>query len=101
MEICCLQNSYFHSHRVWWAIAIALSMSLCGFWALKYWQVDGSDRIILRYEKEPSSIDEIPFPAVSICPIAKFTAQKFNYTDVYRALLKLDGANSRNVTPKE
>lgn len=94
-------KSLNHSKRVWWAIAIALSIALCGFWALKTWQLDGYDRIILRYEKEPLSIEEIPFPAVSICPVTKVSTKKFNYTDVYRSLMKLDGEHSRNVTPKE
>lgn len=46
-------------------------------------------------------ISEIPFPAVTICPINKFSGKKFNYTDVYRAILKLDGNKSRIVTEEE
>lgn len=90
-----------HFKRIWWAIAIALLISLCGFLGLKTWQVDGYDRIILRYAKEPSSIEIIPFPAVSICPVTKVSARKFNYTDVYRSLMKFDGEHSRLITPKE
>lgn len=90
-----------HSERIWWAIAITIAIVLCGFWFLKSLQLDGYDRIVLRYDKTPMPIEVIPFPAVSICSVIKVTAKTFNYTDVYRSLLKLDGENSRNVTPKE
>ena len=87
--------------RVWWSIAIALSLSLCGFWAIKSWQIHATDRVIPRPSKTPKSIGSIPFPAITICPVTKASAKLFNYTDVYRALMKLDGEKSRNVTPKE
>lgn len=47
------------------------------------------------------SIGEVPFPAITVCPLTKSSAVKFNYTDVYRAIFKLDGDNSRNVTTDE
>lgn len=84
-----------------WAIAIAISLSLCGCIAVKYWQDHRAERIIIRYSRTPQPIENIPFPAVSICPITKASAKIFSYTDVYRSLMKLDGENSRNVTPKE
>lgn len=85
--------------RIWWAIAIVLSISLCTFWVQNIWQT--GDPIILRIRKEPKPIYRIPFPAVSICPVTKAAAKKFNYTDVYRALLKFDGDESRTVSPEE
>lgn len=50
---------------------------------------------------ESQSIGAVPFPAVTICPLTKFSKKKFNYTDVYRAMLKLDGNKSRIVTREE
>lgn len=46
-------------------------------------------------------IGEVPFPAVTICPLTKFSTKKFNFTDVYRAMLKLDGNQSRTITDDE
>lgn len=57
--------------------------------------------VILSFNHKPISIGEIPFPAVTICTQTKFDAKKFNYTDVYRAMFKLDGNNSRTVTENE
>lgn len=59
------------------------------------------DRLTIRMGNTPTPIGRIPFPVVTICPTTKFSIQKFNYTDVNRALLKFDGNNSRTVTPKE
>lgn len=90
--------------RVCWGLAIALSFALGGLWIFGNFQDtddEFSNRIILRQSKTPSSIDEIPFPAVSVCPVSRVDMKKFNYTEVYRSMLKLDGDNSRNVTRNE
>lgn len=57
--------------------------------------------VIVSFDNKPLSIGDIPFPAISICPLAKTSARKFNYTDVYRAMYKLEGNQSRNVTEHE
>lgn len=57
------------------------------------------DQIIMRPDNHQIPIGDIPFPVVSICPITKTAVNKFNYTDVYRAML--DGNSSRIVTPEE
>lgn len=57
--------------RVWWATAVALSFSLCGYWAFGTWLHRGTDRLILRSSKSSITVDTIPFPAVTICPINK------------------------------
>lgn len=78
-----------------------VSIGFCGYLindVLIKWQ---KDPIILSFESKSMSIGDIPFPAVSICPVVKSAAAIFNYTDVYRSLLKLDGVNSRNVTSDE
>lgn len=57
--------------------------------------------VIVSFDHRPMSIGEVPFPAITVCPLTKSSAVKFNYTDVYRAIFKLDGDNSRNVTTDE
>lgn len=70
----------------------------CGYSTWEKWSID---KVILHIDTHQLSIGDIPFPVVSICPITKTDANKFNYTDVYRAMLKLDGNSSRTVSPKE
>lgn len=88
-------------YRVWWIIAIILSMCLCVYSIYSQWLKWRTDPIILSFDCKSASIGEIPFPAIAICPVIKATMKKFNYTAVYRALLKLDGNNSRQATADE
>lgn len=89
------------NYRVWWMIAIVASMCICGYTTHNIWSKWRSDLIILRYDSQYKPIGSIPFPSVSICPLTKSSANKFNYTAVYRAMLQLDGNKSRVVTPDE
>lgn len=57
--------------------------------------------MVLTFSHGTKSIGEVPFPAVTICPLSKFQKQKFNYTKVYRGMLKLDGNQSNVVTEEE
>lgn len=57
--------------------------------------------VIVSFDHKVTSIGHIPFPAMTICPLTKATPDKFNYTKVYRALLKLDGENSETPTQDE
>lgn len=95
-------DDFLHAFfRMWWMIAFVVSIGFCGYLiydVLIKWR---KDPIILSFESQATPIGSIPFPAVSICPIVKSTANIFNYTDVYRALHKLDAIDSRNVTSDE
>lgn len=51
--------------------------------------------VIISFDHRPLSISDIPFPATTICPIAKSKSNIFNYTHVYRLMTKLDGSDTR------
>lgn len=94
----------FLSHlvsRLWWTIAIVSAIILCTFWIYSSWGSNQENSVILRYDRAHQSVKKLPFPAITICPKVKTSVEKFNYTDVYRSLLDLDGNRSRQVTSKE
>lgn len=82
-------------------IAIVTSMILCLHSIQSVWLKCQKDPIVLNYGSESMSIGKIPFPAVTICPYNRFAAKVFNYTAVYRSILKLDGKHSPNPTDEE
>lgn len=82
-------------------IAFTASMCICIYSIHEMWSKWRTNPIILSFDTKFQSIGSIPFPSVSICPLTKSSATKFNYTAVYRAMLKLDGNNSRGATPDE
>ncbi|XP_031353663.1 pickpocket protein 28-like [Photinus pyralis] len=42
-----------------------------------------SSPVMVTFETQETTIHEIPFPAVTICPEAKFDPQKFNITEMF------------------
>lgn len=85
----------------WWIIAFVLSVCLCVGSITNMWNKYSENPVILRFNDKTMSIGDVPFPAVTICPLNKVSSKKLNYTDVYRSMLKLDGDKSRNITENE
>lgn len=65
------------------------------------WEKWQDNLVVINFSHESMFIGDVPFPSITICPMSKFSKSKFNYTDVYRAMLKLDGDESRKVTEDE
>lgn len=86
---------------LFWMIAVLLSVYLCVSQIYTAWKKCVDNPVIMSFSHKPMFIGEIPFPAVTICPQTKFVTKKFNYTDVYRAMVKLDGNDSRVLTENE
>lgn len=57
--------------------------------------------VILLFDRTFRPINNIPFPVVTICPTVKTSANKFNYTDMYHSLMKLDGNGPHTIHPDE
>lgn len=88
-------------HRIWWILSVALSMCLCIYWIYDLWEKWNECPVIISLNHELTSIGTIPLPAMTICPMNKLSLNKFNYTEIYRLMLKLDGENTRNLTNEE
>lgn len=91
----------FFVYRVWWIIAVIISMFLCSSLIQDLWEKWKESPVIISLDHRLDSIGTIPFPAVTICPLSKLSINKFNYTDTYRSILKLDGEKSRNLSNEE
>lgn len=78
-----------------------LLMFLCMNSTFNVWRKWQENPVIISLTHKPVSIGDIPFPAATICPETKTSAKKFNYTDVYRSMFKLDGDKSRKTTKEE
>lgn len=73
-------------HRTWWIIAFALSVVSCSILIQNMYAKWNEDPIIISFATQPSSVWEIPFPAVTVCPETKTDRKLFNYTRVYKLL---------------
>lgn len=81
-----LINANYSSNlnRMWWIIAFGLSLILSGWLIRRTWIKWDQSPTILRHANEITSITDIPFPAVTICPEIKFRREKLNYSETIR-----------------
>ncbi|XP_031638903.1 pickpocket protein 28-like [Contarinia nasturtii] len=83
---------------VFWLIAFLLSVLLCTSSISSTWSNWRMNPVVVTYNNNPIPVGRIPFTSLTICPMTKTSAKKFNFTDMYR---KMDGNRSRNLTEKE
>lgn len=81
--------------RIWWIVSFALSVFLCVNLIYTLWLKWQENPVIISFDHTLLSIGEIPFPAITLCPLTRSRMDKFNYTKVYRLMYKLDGNSSR------
>lgn len=75
-------------YRLWWVVAITISLSLCIFSIRNVW-IDWRNRpVTMTYSEKEESISTIPFPTVTVCPRTKFLKDKFKFdNDLYHAYM--------------
>lgn len=72
-------------HRTWWILAFSLSVAMCCWSILEVYKKSGTDPIIISIDSKLKPVSEIAFPAVTICPEAKYRGESgFNLTTVNR-----------------
>lgn len=94
-------NNFKFNFSVWWSGAIVASTIFCIYSILLVWWQWRGEPIILTPDTQLERIGNIPFPAVSICPYTIASADKFNFTNVFRLIKKFDGPTTRNITHTE
>lgn len=73
------------ANRTWWIMAFCLCVCLCCWSILEVYKKSGTDPITISIDSKMKPVSEIAFPAVTICPEAKYRgATGFNLTTVNR-----------------
>lgn len=71
--------------RIWWILAFFFCVALCCWSILEVYKKSGTDPIIISIDSKLKPVTEIAFPAVTICPEAKYRGDSgFNLTTVNR-----------------
>lgn len=52
--------------------------------------------VVVTFAEKPTPVHDIPFPAVTICPVTKVKSKVLNFTTIYQHLV-----NGGNVTDEE
>lgn len=68
--------------RLWWIFCFILSMILCGLMTYEIFNKYFTYPIVITFSMTETRIQQIHFPAVTICPRAKISASYFNVTEM-------------------
>lgn len=71
---------------LWWLLSFGISLVLCTILIYNVWIKWDTTPVILSFAEQPTTVWEIPFPAVTICPDIKAEKKLFNITDIYQRL---------------
>ncbi|XP_035900497.1 pickpocket protein 28-like [Anopheles stephensi] len=85
------------AEKIWWATMCILSIYGCGSLIQTVFDKWRRDPVVVTFAEKPTPIYDIPFPAVTICPITKVKSSVLNFTAVYKSVV--DG--SGNITEEE
>lgn len=67
---------------------MVISLFVCGNWIWKAYVKWDTNPIVISFAEKLTSVSEIPFPAVTVCPIAKADPYLFNVTKTYSKIFK-------------
>jgi acid-sensing ion channel, other len=83
--------------KVWWVVVLCISVLFCG--KLIY-DASNISPIIISFKDKPTSIWEIPFPAVTICPYTVARSDRINITKIFQDQ-ENGGSIFQNLTERE
>jgi acid-sensing ion channel, other len=87
--------------RIFWAIFLIFSIIGCGFIIKELYSKWNRSPVIVSFSEKMTPIKEIPFPALTICPLSKFDHQMINFTDSYVKFMYELEYGEKILTPEE
>ncbi|XP_055840678.1 pickpocket protein 28-like [Episyrphus balteatus] len=72
--------------RIIWLLAVIISISMCLILIGNLMEERTNNPIIVAFNEKVTSVSEIPFPSVTICPETKTRTDIFNYTNAYKKI---------------
>lgn len=69
--------------RILWVLIMLISVGFSAYFISKIYTKWDNSPVIVTLSTVPVGISEIPFPAVTICPVTQVRQTLFNFTDVF------------------
>lgn len=66
--------------RLWWFCLVIVSIFVCCYFMVEINRRRSSHPVSVVFDDKISTIDSIPFPAVTVCPATKIAASQLNIT---------------------
>ncbi|XP_073943360.1 pickpocket protein 28-like [Choristoneura fumiferana] len=90
--------------KIFWAITFLISLGLCLWLIEKVWYKWQYSPVIVSFNERMISVNEIPFPSVTICPQWKCMLSKYKYEEQYKKFIPRYGKtiiNNENEEEKQ
>ncbi|KAJ8970719.1 hypothetical protein NQ317_018753, partial [Molorchus minor] len=76
-----LLTPHYLLSRLSWTVVFCVSLWFCISLTIETWYKWETSPVLVSFARSPTPVWEIPFPAVTICPVNKIKDSSFNYTD--------------------
>ncbi|KAB0792959.1 hypothetical protein PPYR_12579 [Photinus pyralis] len=68
--------------KVWWIVSVTFALYLCATMIKQTYKKWINSPVIVSFATSETPIWEIPFPAITICPLGKTDLTKFNFKEI-------------------
>lgn len=73
--------------KLFWIVAITCCFITCSFLIYEIYKKWLQDPLLVTFADSAIPISDIPFPAVTICPLTRIDKEKLNFTEICHKLL--------------
>ncbi|XP_035793837.1 pickpocket protein 28-like [Anopheles albimanus] len=80
--------------RAWWVFACILSIYFCGQTIQEVFEKWRRSPVVVTFDEKPTPITDIPFPAITVCPVTKVKSAEINFTIAYQTLIRRRGKSN-------
>lgn len=91
--------------RVWWIVAVSLSLSLSAFTIHNIWSSWRDRPVVVTFDDKTTPIGMIPFPAITVCPTKKFIIEKIDVDpdEFIKTLIAMESNKTayKNLSPEK
>ncbi|XP_052873201.1 pickpocket protein 28-like [Anopheles cruzii] len=74
------------AEKAWWVIVCILSVYFCGQLIETVYEKWRRSPVVVTFAEKLTPVYDVPFPAVTVCPVTKVKMATLNFTAAYQAL---------------
>ncbi|XP_063917674.1 pickpocket protein 28-like [Zophobas morio] len=86
------------AEKIIWSLALIFSLGGCMYMISEILNKYENSPVVVSFATEDTPLYKIPFPAVTICPEAKYDTRVFNYSDIFYRVKDGKSVSKTNLT---
>jgi acid-sensing ion channel, other len=81
--------------RSYWICSVVMAFLGCSFMIYEIYDKWENSPVIITFSENLRIISDVPFPAVTICPMSKFKNDEFDFKEAFKILRRADSQQDR------